>query len=583
MINKLGYIFSKNDKIKLSFLMVVIAIGSFLELMGVTIFMPFINIIMEPDAIQDNAILKFFYNIFDFQSVNTYLAALSGVIIFIYIFKNIYLAVEKNSIYKFSYNIQRKLSSRLLTAYMNEPYTFHLNKNIAELQRSMQEDTDLFAKAIIHIMEMVAEICVCVAIGVYLYVVSKSITTLVILLLVICLFIFVCISKKFSQNLGEKSQIYKGQIYKWMNQALGGIKEIKVLNRESYFVDSYDTYFKKYIYGLRVSCLIRILPKYVIETVCMTGLLLAIIIKLFVGQKDIIDFIPQLAVFAVASFRLLPSVGKINEHLATILYSYPSIDLIYHDLKEVEATVLNKEKESANWKFEYILKIKNVCYRYPDSEEEVLQNVSLDIEKGTSIAFIGQSGAGKTTMVDIILGLLTPQIGKITADELDIEKNMNIWQKEIGYIPQNIYLSDDTIRNNIAFGIPEIEIDEDAVESALYKAQLLQFVDTLPDGLDTIVGDRGIRLSGGQRQRIGIARALYHNPEVLILDEATSALDNDTESSVMEAIDSLKGEKTMIIIAHRLTTIRNVDNIFEVSDGKVTQREKKDILGEQDV
>ena len=212
-----------------------------------------------------------------------------------------------------------------------------------------------------------------------------------------------------------------------------------------------------------------------------------------------------------------------------------------------------------------------------------MQNVSLDIEKGTSIAFIGQSGAGKTTMVDIILGLLTPQIGKITADELDIEKNMNIWQKEIGYIPQNIYLSDDTIRNNIAFGIPENEIDEDAVESALYKAQLLQFVDTLPDGLDTIVGDRGIRLSGGQRQRIGIARALYHNPEVLILDEATSALDNDTESSVMEAIDSLKGEKTMIIIAHRLTTIRNVDNIFEVSDGKVTQREKKDILGEQDV
>ena len=368
-----------------------------------------------------------------------------------------------------------------------------------------------------------------------------------------------------------------------MNQALGGIKEIKVLNRESYFVASYDAYFEKFIYGLRISCLIRILPKYVIETVCMTGLLLAIIIKLFVGQKDIIDFIPQLAVFAVAAFRLLPSVGKINEHLATILYSYPSIDLIYHDLKEVEITSLKKEETSEKWNFEHVLKIKNVCYHYPDSEEEVLKNVSFDIEKGTSIAFIGQSGAGKTTMVDIILGLLTPQIGKITADSLNIEKNINVWQKEIGYIPQTIYLSDDTIRNNIAFGIPENEIDKDAVESALNKAQLLQFVDTLPDGMDTIVGDRGIRLSGGQRQRIGIARALYHDPEVLILDEATSALDSDTEASVMDAIDSLKGEKTMIIIAHRLTTIRNVDKIFEVSDGKVTLRDKKDILREQEM
>lgn len=583
MINKLGYIFSKHDKIKLYSLMMTIVVGSFFELMGVTIFMPFINIIMEPNAIQQNAILKYSYDILGFQSVTSYLAAMSGVIIFIYIFKNIYLALEKNAIYKFSYNTQRKLSSRLLTAYMNEPYTFHLNKNIAELQRSMQEDTDLFAKAIIHIMEMAAEICVCVAIGIYLFIVSKSITTLVILLLAICLIIFIYISKKFSQNLGEKSQIYKSNIYKWMNQALGGIKEIKVLNRESYFVASYDAYFEKFIYGLRISCLIRILPKYVIETVCMTGLLLAIIIKLFVGQKDIIDFIPQLAVFAVAAFRLLPSVGKINEHLATILYSYPSIDLIYHDLKEVEITSLKKEETSEKWNFEHVLKIKNVCYHYPDSEEEVLKNVSFDIEKGTSIAFIGQSGAGKTTMVDIILGLLTPQIGKITADSLNIEKNINVWQKEIGYIPQTIYLSDDTIRNNIAFGIPENEIDKDAVESALNKAQLLQFVDTLPDGMDTIVGDRGIRLSGGQRQRIGIARALYHDPEVLILDEATSALDSDTEASVMDAIDSLKGEKTMIIIAHRLTTIRNVDKIFEVSDGKVTLRDKKDILREQEM
>ena len=581
MAGKLAYIFSRGEKIKLFFLMIVIVIGSFLELMGVAIFTPFINIIMEADAIRENRILNFFYETLRFQSVEAFLAAIAGTIMFIYIFKNIYLTVEKNAIYKFSFNVQRKLSTRLLASYMKEPYTFHLNKNMAELQRSMQEDTDLFAKAIIHILELIAEICVCIVMGIYLFIVSQSITIIVVLLLIICLGVFVYISKKFSQNLGKRSQIYKANIYKWMNQALGGIKEIKVLNREDYFVETYDSYFKKYIYGLRISTLIRILPKYAIETVCMTGLLAAVIMKLFAGQKEITDFIPQLAVFAVAAFRLLPSVGRINEHLATVLYSFPSIDLIYHDLRMTESVQDVKNDEPKEWKFEHLLKIKNVSYHYPDAEENVIEKASFQIEKGSSIAFVGASGAGKTTMVDIILGLLVPQMGKITADGMDIERNISLWQKEIGYIPQTIYLSDDTIRNNIAFGIPEDKIDEEAVQNALHKAQLFDFVDSLPNGLDTVVGDRGDRLSGGQRQRIGIARALYHDPEILILDEATSALDNETETSVMEAIDSLKGLKTMIIIAHRLTTIRNVDVIYEVADGKVIRREKKDVLGEQ--
>lgn len=579
MAGKLSYIFGKKNKRKLFLLLTAIICGSFLELLGVTIFMPFINIIMEQDIIWENKWLSFFYENLLFQSVTAYLAALAGVIIFIYIFKNIYLAFEKNAIYKFSYDIQRQLSTRLLAAYMSEPYTFHLNKNVAELQRSMQEDTDMFAKAMIHIMEMLAEICVCIAIGIYLFIVSQSITTVVAALLLACLFIFFRISRKYSQSLGKKNQVYKGNIYQWMNQGLGGIKEIKVLNRESYFVKSYDTYFEKYVYGLRMGNLIRILPKYAIETVCMTGMLLAVIIKLFLGQKDIAEFVPQLAVFAVAAFRLMPSVGRINEHMANIQYANPSINLIYHDLKEVEEVMAEKKEEKGDWKFERELQVKKVSYHYPDTEEDVLTDVSFVIQKGSSVAFVGPSGAGKTTMVDIILGLLVPQYGKITADGLDVRKNVSLWQREIGYIPQTIYLSDDTIKNNIAFGILEDEIDEEAVREAVRKAQLFDFVDNLPDGLDTMVGDRGVRLSGGQRQRIGIARALYHDPEILILDEATSALDNETESAVMEAIDSLKGLKTMIIIAHRLTTIRNVDVIYEVADGKVRRREKEEVLG----
>ena len=464
---------------------------------------------------------------------------------------------------------------------MKEPYTFHLNKNVAELQRSMQEDTDLFAKAIIHILELVAEICVCAVMGIYLFIVSQSITLIIVLLLILCLGMFVYISKKFSQDLGKRSQVYKANIYKWMNQAIGGIKEIKVLNREQFFVDSYDSYFRKYIYGLRISTLIRILPKYAIETVCMTGLLAAVILKLFMGQKDIVEFIPQLAVFAVASFRLLPSVGRINEHVATVLYAFPSIDLIYHDLKAVEEIPEKAQEETGEWKFRSLLKVKNISYHYPDSEENVLEGVNFEIERGSSVAFVGQSGAGKTTMVDIILGLLNPQYGKITADGMNIEKNISVWQREIGYIPQTIYLSDDTIRNNIAFGVAEEDIDEEAVWEAVNKAQLAEFIEGLPEGLDTFVGDRGVRLSGGQRQRIGIARALYHDPEILVLDEATSALDNETETAVMEAIDHLKGVKTMIIIAHRLTTIRNVDKVYEVQNHKVLERDKEEVLGGQ--
>lgn len=581
MIKKLGFIFTAREKRALFFLMIIIVMGSFLELLGVTIFMPFIDILMDENAIRDNQWLSFLYTWLQFDSRQTFLAAIAGCIIAIYIFKNVFIAWEKNRIYKFSYNIQRRISTKLLKAYMSEPYTFHLNKNVAVLQRSMQEDTDLFAKGIIHAMEAAAEVVVCIAIGCYLFMVSRSITVIVVGLLLVCLGGFMYISKKYSSAIGRQSQEYKENIYKWMNQSIGGIKEIKVLNREPYFIERYDSFFAKYVRGLRLNRLIGILPKYVIETVCMTGLLLAVIFKMFLGQKEMDEFIPQLAVFAVAAFRLLPSVGKINEHMSATLYSAPSLDLIYHDLKEVAELPEMSEKPDKEWGFQNILKIKNVSYHYPDSEENVIEKASFEIKRGSSVAFVGQSGAGKTTMVDIILGLLTPQRGKITADEMDIEKNISVWQREIGYIPQTIYLSDDTIRNNIAFGVPEEEIDEAAVEAAVEGAQLSEFVESLPGGLDTCVGDRGVRLSGGQRQRIGIARALYHNPEILVLDEATSALDNDTEASVMEAIDNLKGEKTMIIIAHRLTTIKNVDHVFEVVNGKVIERDKAEVIGNQ--
>ena len=541
MYEKMKYILSLKEKITMVFLFFAVFIGSIFELMGVTIFMPFIQVLMTPDQIYTNKWLHYFYALFNFKNTTQYLTAIAGLIIVIYVVKNVYLMWEKNAIYKFSYRLQKRISVKLLKAYMSEPYTFHLNHNIAVLQRSLQEDTDMFAKGIIHFMELLIEIIVCVVLGIYLFVVSKSITVIVLAVLILTVLISTKVSKHVVLDLGKKAQLYKGKLYQWMNQALSGIKEIKVLNRENYFTTIYEDNFDKYTYGLRLTRLVATLPRYMVEAGCMTGLLLAVILKLNYGQKELMDFIPQLSVFAVAAFRMMPSVGKINEHYTDIVYSLPSLDLIYHDLKDVDGLREKETKKNAGWEF------KNLV----------------------------------TTMVDIILGLLTPQIGHIYADGMDIFKNLRTWQSEIGYIPQVIYLSDDTIRHNIAFGIPEEEIEDEKVIEAAKKAQIADFIDDLVDGYDTYVGDRGVRLSGGQRQRIGIARALYNDPEIMVLDEATSALDSDTERAVMESVDSLHNEKTIIIIAHRLKTIRNADIFYQVGDGKVTEVSREEVFKDE--
>ncbi len=582
MLKQLNYIFNKKEKWGLFGLLIAVVFGSFLELLGVTIFSPFIEIIMNPDIIQENSLLSFLFRLFRADTVEQFLVFLAIGIIFIYLFKNIFLWVQQNLILRFSYDTQLKLSTKLLKTYLNQPYTFHLNKNIAELQRSMQEDTTLFTQLLMHLLQLIAEIAVCVVLGIYLFIVSKSITAVIVILLILCVGVFTYLTKKFSQNLGKEAQVYKAKIYQWINQSFGGVKEVKVLNREQFFIDSYTKYFKLYIRGVRINRLLSMTPKYIVESVCMTGLLLAVVIKICFGRKDIVDFIPQLAVFAVAAFRLLPSVGRINEHVNNILYASPSVNLIYHDLKEIED--YEEEvgpEENKEWSFEKQISIKEIVYSYPGSEQEVLRHATFSIPKGKTVALIGSSGAGKTTMADVILGLLTPKLGKIRVDDMNVYKNLSTWHKHIGYIPQVIYLSDDSIRNNIAFGIREDQIDDEAVMSALERAQLSDFIDSLPEGINTVVGDRGVRLSGGQRQRIGIARALYHDPDILVLDEATSALDNETESAVMESIESLHGMKTMIIIAHRLTTIQKADAIFEVVDGKIVEKSKKEVFGEE--
>ncbi len=581
LLAKLGYIFDKKDKWKLTLLSAAIVVGSFLELAAVMVFVPFIEVLQEPGTIQSRWYLKEIYDLFGFHSTRSFMILIAVCIIGIYVIKNVYLILEKDYIFRFSYNTQMKLSTRLLAAYMKEPYTFHLNHNIAILQRSLHEDTSRFMQVILYTLELMAELAVSAVLVIYLLVVSKSITIIVLGFLAVFVGGFLLISRKYSRRLGFENQGYQGKIFQWMNQALGGIKEIKILEREAYFTDEFRKYWKKYARGLRIARTISILPKYTVEAVSMAGLLIAVIVKLLFGEADSVYFISQLAAFAVAAMRLMPSVGRINEHASNMLYALPSVELVYHDLVGIEGlSAGNRQERNRDWRLQREIQVQGVSYHYPDTEELVLDDVSLAVKKGTTVAFIGSTGSGKTTMVDIILGLLTPVKGVVMADDINVHEQAQTFHAQVGYIPQTIYLSDDTIRNNIAFGVREEQIDEEAVREAVEKAQLREFIDSLPHGLDTIVGDRGVRLSGGQRQRIGIARALYHDPEILVLDEATSALDNETESAVMEAIEHLQGMKTMIIIAHRLTTIRNVDVIYEVSDGKVEMKRKDEVFAD---
>lgn len=581
MAKKLRYVFDRKDKMKLVGLAILMIIGSVLELLAVAVFNPFIEVLMQTSSIEDDSFLKLFFAHIHLNGIEQYLVVLSALIAVIYLVKNIYLSFLQNVILSFSYTTRMNLATRLLTTYMNEPYTFHLSKNIAEMQRCLQSDTSQFMTLISSGLQLTVEMVTCLALAAYLFHTSHSITVVIGVLLLMCIGLFFIISKKVSSRLGRQNEHYNAKLFQWINQSLGGIKELKILQREEYFIDSYKTNYKKLIWGARVNELIAALPKYIVETVAMVGLVFAIIIKLLFGHGALETFIPQIAVFAVAAFRLLPSVGRVNAYINSIMYNKASLDMIYGDLKEIDSEPVQEiewQGEKENWIFTKGVTVEHVSYHYPDSDVEVLHDISLEIPKGKTVALIGPSGAGKTTLADIILGLLPPISGVIRMDQHNVYENLRSWREKLGYIPQSIYLSDDTIRNNVAFGIYEDQIDENAIWKALEKAQLKEFVQGLENGLDTYVGDRGVRLSGGQRQRIGIARALYHDPEILVLDEATSALDSSTEQAVMESIESLQGLKTMIIIAHRLTTIKNADLVYEVSGGNVTLRDKNEVI-----
>ena len=568
ILKKIRTIYNKKEQTKFCLLFILIIISGFLELIGISLILPFINVVINPEIIITNKYLSFIYNLFHITNTTNFLIFLAFVLILAYIFKNLYMLVVYYFQYKILYDAQKNISLQLIRFYVNQPYSYHLNINTSEMVRIVTQDTTHCSTFLTNMFFLLTEFIVVILVIGFLFYINKIVTT-VLVILFICIFIGIFKGLKPKLKIFAKNnQKYYGGMIKWIQQSLGAIKDIKVLQKEKFFINKYYDSSVKYTSAQKYFHFLEQFPKLLIESF-VVSVILSVIMFLFYKGIDASTIIIQMAVFAMAAFRLMPSMNRMQIALSALMYYTPSLNVVYRDLKNTRVVNYLEPEENRTLNMEKDICINNISYKYPNTEKYIFKNISFNIKKGTSIGFVGVTGAGKTTIVDVILGLLNPTEGSITIDGMNVHKNKKAWFSKIGYVPQIIYLTDDTIKNNILFYDDE-NVDEEQLNMVIEQAQLKDFIDSLPNGLETIVGERGIRLSGGQRQRIGIARALYKKPELLVLDEATSALDNETEKAVMQAIEHLYGKITMLVIAHRLTTIEKCDIIYKIDKGSLT-------------
>ena len=576
-LKQIAYIFDKKQKLHFVGILILIMISSVLELLGVSAILPLINIIMKPEMMFENKYCAQIAEIFQVKSPGEFAILVSLGLAVVYIVKNLFLIYSRHVQFTFSYEMQKRLSNRLMDSYLHRSYLYHASHNVAELQRNVNGDVNKFLVTIIAVMTLLVEGITCLLLVIFLLVTDIYTTLMVVGILGIATLVFVSIYKKVQVRYGAIARSAGARHGKWLIQAFAGIKEIKVMNQEEFFLENFAEAMGENVDVTKKSRLLSSAPKNIMEAICICSLLLAMSIQILRGT-EFSQLATTLTVMAVAAIRMLPSFNRITEYAGSVLYNKSSVDCVYNDLKEVEAyeaSCAKKEEGLEELSLHEKIEVKDLVFSYPESEDKIFDGASVTIGKNKSVAFVGSSGAGKTTLVDIILGVLEPQGGQVLVDGIDIFDNLKAWHKTVAYIPQNIYLMDDTICANIVFGTRKEDIDIQKVWKVLEKAELAEFVKGLEKGIHTQIGDRGVKLSGGQRQRIGIARALYRDPEVLVLDEATSALDTETEAAVMESIDSLHGETTLIIIAHRLTTIENCDEVYEVGNGTITLQKAK--------
>ena len=580
IFKKLMILLDQKQKRKMVVLVFMMLIGGVLETLGVSLILPVMELVLEENAVQSKRYLQVICDIFHIAYHDTkslMILVMVGLVV-VFALKNLFLFFQQKVQLKFVYTNQFATSRRMMINFMQRPYEYYLNADTAVIQRSITSDVNNMYGLILALLQLISEgiVFVCLVAVSLLADVWMSIT--VAILLIAVLLVIKCILKPIMKRAGEENQDFYSGLFKWINQSVMGIKEIKIANKESYFINEYAKCGAGYVSAVQRYNLFNATPRLLIETVAIAGMILYMMVRLLTGA-EIIDIMPQLTLLAMVAMRLIPCANRINTHLTSISYFEPFLMGASDNLKEeirdkninYDLKAYQQKEDVPKLEIKEKIELKNITYKYPNTEKLIFDDADMEIPIGKSVGIVGTSGSGKTTVVDIMLGLLQLQSGEILADGKDVRQCYPSWLKNIGYIPQTIFMIDDSIRKNVAFGCAEEDIDDEKVWRALKEAQLDEFVKSLPEGLDTGIGERGIRISGGQRQRIGIARALFEDPEVLVLDEATSALDNDTEAAIMDSINRLHGKKTLVIIAHRLQTIEKCDMVYRVENGKATR------------
>lgn len=576
------------------FVFVLLLVGSLLEMLGVSIIVPLVQVILLPESMLENKSWQWLWQFLHVEDATGLVLWVSAGAVTVYIVKNAYmsfLSYYKNHFYR---KVEKEISMRLMNSYLSREYTFHINTNTSVLLRSIVYDITGVSASMASIFTIIMESMSAVLIIVVLLTTDFGMAMVLAVSAVMALLLIVATFHKIMKVEGKRAVTYSHMCLKAVNEAFNGIKDVMVTRRQAFFAESYNEAVSGKNKSNAAKNFASECPAYVIEGICITAFIVMLCVKSLIGVNGA-EFVSNAAAFAIAAFRILPSVGKITNNYNVIVYYQTMVEDVYRNIYEAQEFAQNNElvmaeDDTADGQsvpaqsysenvptFHSEISLENVSWKYPNAEGYVVQGLDMVIPKGHAVGFVGSSGAGKTTLADMILGLLPTETGAIRMDGVDIKSIPVTWSRTIGYVPQSVYLTDDTIRNNVAFGIKREQIDDALVWEALEQAQLKSFVESLPQGIDTIVGERGIKFSGGQRQRVAIARALYYDPAILVLDEATSALDNETESAVMDAIESLQGHKTLIIVAHRLTTIKSCDAVYEIADGKAVKKDMSEI------
>jgi len=568
-VRKIYQLLTRNQRRSAAVLLGMMLIGMALETFGIGLIIPVLGLLTAQDLAASYPLLE---PLLDALGRPTHEQLIMGTMLAlagIYGIKALFLAFLAWRQSRFAYDAQASLSQKLFNGYLRQPWAFHLQRNSAQLIRNATVEVGQFTNnALLPGILLLTESLVLLGIGTLLLVVEPLGALAVVSTLGLAAWGFQRMTRGHILHWGRARQYHEGLRIQHLQQGLGGAKEVKLLGRENDFVAQYSMHNLGSARMARRQNTMKQLPRLWLELLAVTGLAGLVLVMIAQG-KPLGALLPTLGVFAAAAFRLMPSANRLLGAIQSLRYGLPVIETLHREIRLLEGTALPERKSLLP--FESALTLKEVCFKYPNTETLALDRVSMAIARGNSVGFIGGSGAGKSTLVDVILGLLAPTSGQVMVDGFDIQTNLRGWQDQIGYVAQSIFFTDDSLRRNVAFGLAEHQIDDEAVARAIRAAQLEDFVNSLPHGVNTVVGERGVRLSGGQRQRIGIARALYHDPKVLVLDEATSSLDTGTEKGVMEAVNALHGNKTILIVAHRLSTLEGCDRLFRMEQGRLVE------------